>query len=198
VAEEKARGDVEVVEPSPTALANARRTAESKATVPHVYLEAEAGVSPSTAEIVRACALALREHPRANGAYRDGRFELYSRINVGIAAPSQDTVVFPTIHDADAKDADEIAAEIETLARRARDGEITQPELSAGTFSVVDLRPHGIARATGVVRSGQAAQLVLGTAPGGLTLSLACDGRILQGTEPAEFLDRLGRALSGD
>ena len=80
-----------------------RRMAESKATAPHFYLEAEVDMSrlvearvqikaaskegdvvPSFNDmVVKACALALREHPRANGAYRDGRFELYSRVNVG-------------------------------------------------------------------------------------------------------------------
>ena len=79
--------------------------AESKATAPHFYLQAEidmtaaveararlkaaAGegeVVPSFNDmVVKACALALRELPRANGAYRDGRFELYSRVNVGVA-----------------------------------------------------------------------------------------------------------------
>ncbi len=79
--------------------------AESKATAPHFYLTAEidmsravqargrikaaAGegdVAPSFNDmVVKACAIALREHPRANGAYRDGRFELYSRVNVGVA-----------------------------------------------------------------------------------------------------------------
>ena len=195
--EEKAKGDVEVVEPTAAAQSNARRVAESKATVPHLYLEVEAAGSPSTAAVVRACALALRDHPRVNGAYRDGRFELYSRINIGVGAASQDTLVFPTIHDADRKEPGEIEAEIEALSDRAREGQITQPELSAGTFSLVDLRPQAIARATGVVRSGQAAQLVVGTTPSGTTLSLACDGRILQGAEPAEFLDRVRRLTEG-
>lgn len=197
MAEERAKGNVEVVEPTAAAQSNARRIAESKATVPHVHLEVETAGSPATAEVVRACALALREHPMVNGAYRDGRFELYSRINIGVATPSQDTMVFPTIHDADGMEADAIAAEIDALAARARDGQITQPQLSGATFSLVDLRPQAIARATGVVRSGQAAQLVVGATSGGTTLSLACDGRILQGAEPAAFLDRVRRLAEG-
>ncbi|HEY0277208.1 MAG TPA: dihydrolipoamide acetyltransferase family protein, partial [Solirubrobacterales bacterium] len=82
-----------------------RRISESKATAPHFYLQAEIDMSaaveararlkgltpegevvPSFNDmIVKACALALREHPLANGAYKDGRFELYSRVNVGVA-----------------------------------------------------------------------------------------------------------------
>ena len=53
--------------------------------------------------VVKACAIALREHPRANGAYRDGRLELYSRVNVGVAVAAQDALVVPTVFDADLK-----------------------------------------------------------------------------------------------
>ena len=95
--------------------------AESKATAPHFYLQAEFDMTAAvegrkklkaTAKegeavptfndmVVKACALALREHPRANGAYRDGRIELYSRINVGVAVAAQDALVVPTVFDAD-------------------------------------------------------------------------------------------------
>ena len=72
--------------------------------------------------VVKACALALREHPRANGAYRDGRFELYSRVNVGVAVAAQDALVVPTVFDADRKGLRQIAAESRALAQRVRDG----------------------------------------------------------------------------
>ena len=59
--------------------------------------------------VVKACALALKEHPLANGAYKDGRFELYSRVNVGVAVAAQDALVVPTVFDADRKGLREIA-----------------------------------------------------------------------------------------
>jgi len=195
-----ARGEVEVIEPSELELASARNVAESKATVPHSHLEAEleggsAGDPPLEA-VVRAAALALREFPRVNAAYRDGHFETYSRINVGVAVAAQETLLFPTIFDADEKTESEIAAELEALARRARDAAITQPEMSGGTFSIADLRPQGISRSTAIIRGGQAAFLTIGATAGALTLSLACDTRILQGPEAPGFLARL-RALLG-
>ena len=114
----------------------ARRMAESKATAPHFYLQAEVDMSravearaqvksgaregevvPSFNDmVVKACALALREHPRANGAYRDGRFELYSRVNVGIAVAARDALVVPTVFDADRKGLRQIAADSRALA----------------------------------------------------------------------------------
>jgi len=64
-------------------------------------LAAEGEVVPSFNDmVVKACGIALKRFPRANGAYKDGRFELYSRINVGIAVAAEDALVVPTIFDA--------------------------------------------------------------------------------------------------
>jgi pyruvate dehydrogenase E2 component (dihydrolipoamide acetyltransferase) len=202
--------------------------AESKATAPHFYLEAEIDMSRLVAAraqikatagegdvvpsfndmIVKACALALREHPRANGAYRDGRFELYSRVNVGIAVAANDALVVPTIFDADTKVLRQIAVEARTLARKVRDGQITPPELSGATFTVSNLGMFGIDSFAAVINPPQAAILAVGAITerpivrdGGqlatahlMRVNLACDHRILYGAQAAEFLARI-RAL---
>ncbi len=156
--------------------------AESKATVPHFYLQAEIDMSraveararikaadtegevvPSFNDmVVKACALALRDHPRANGAYRDGRFELYSRINVGIAVAAQDALVVPTIFDADKKGLRQIATDSRALAQKIRHGKITPPELSGGTFTVSNLGMFGIDNFSAVINAPQAAILAVG------------------------------------
>ena len=69
--------------------------------------------------VVKASALALLDFPRANGAYRDGKFELYSRVNVGVAVAGQDALVVPTVFDADRKSLGQIAKRV-ARARRAR------------------------------------------------------------------------------
>ena len=94
---ETAKGAVEVVELTKLQQTVGRRMAESKATAPHFYLQSEidmtrcfearaalkavgveGDVIPSFNDmVVKACAIALREFPRANGAYRDGKWELY-------------------------------------------------------------------------------------------------------------------------
>ena len=115
------------VELSRTQQTIARRMAESKATIPDFTLQmrrrhggvrraargAQAaglrggdGRDPAPTYndmVVKACALALREHPRANGSYRDGRLQLHSRVNVGVAVAADDALVVPTVFDADAK-----------------------------------------------------------------------------------------------
>jgi pyruvate dehydrogenase E2 component (dihydrolipoamide acetyltransferase) len=227
VSPETAKGTVSYEELSKLQSTVARRMAESKATAPHFYLratvdmsrlvEARAQIKAGAAEgevvpsfndmIVKACALALREHPRANGAYRDGRFELYSRVNVGIAVAARDALVVPTVFDADRKGLRQIASDSRALAQRVRDGQITPPELSGATFTVSNLGMYGIDGFSAVINPPQAAILAIGAiaerpvANGGeistaqlMTVDLACDHRILYGAPAAEFLARI-RAL---
>jgi pyruvate dehydrogenase E2 component (dihydrolipoamide acetyltransferase) len=224
---ETAKGTVSYEEVSKLQSTVARRMAESKATAPHFYLQAEVDMSravegramvkeaagdgevvPSFNDmVVKACALALREHPRANGAYRDGRYELYSRVNVGVAVAARDALVVPTLFDADRKGLRQIAAESRALAERVRDGQITPPELSGATFTVSNLGMYGIDSFSAVINPPQAAILAVGairerpvvrdgelSTAHLMTVDLACDHRILYGAPAAEFLARI-RAL---
>ena len=158
--------------------------------------------------VVKACALALREFPRANGSYRDARFELYGRVNVGVAVAAHESLVVPTVFDADRKSLREIARETRALAERVRAGAITPPELSGGTFTVSNLGMYGVTDFTAIINPPQAAILAVGAlAPRAVVgedgqlvarhtmhVTLACDHRILYGAEAAEFLARI-RAL---
>ena len=82
--------------------------------------------------------------------------ELYSRVNVGIAVAAQDALVVPTIFDADRKSLGEIAAESRELAEKVRDGTITPPELSGGTFTVSNLGMFGVTNFSAVINPPQA------------------------------------------
>jgi pyruvate dehydrogenase E2 component (dihydrolipoamide acetyltransferase) len=225
---ETAKGEVRIEELSKLQATIARRMAESKATAPHFYLQAEVDMSraveararikaaagegdvvPSFNDmVVKACALALREHPRANGAYRDGRFALYSRVNVGVAVAARDALVVPTVFDADRKGLRQIAGESRALAQRVRDGQITPPELSGATFTVSNLGMYGIDSFSAVINPPQAGILAVSAikerpvARDGelatahlMHINLACDHRILYGAEGAEFLARIRTLL---
>jgi pyruvate dehydrogenase E2 component (dihydrolipoamide acetyltransferase) len=220
---------VQVIELSKLQQTVARRMAESKATAPHFYLQAEIDMTPAVEGrkrlkemakegeavptfndmVVKACALALRETPRANGAYRDGHVELYSRVNVGVAVAAQDALVVPTIFDADLKGLRQIAQEAKALAARVRDGSITPPELSGGTFTVSNLGMYGISNFHAVINTPQAGILAVGelkpkpvvTDSGEIEarqlmgVTLACDHRILYGADGAVFLARVRELL---
>ena len=222
---ETAKGQVEVIELTRLQQTVARRMAESKATAPHFYLQAEfdmtaavegrarlkamakEGESVPTYNdmVVKGCAIALREFPRANGAYRDGKIELYSRVNVGVAVAAQDALVVPTVFDADTKGLRQIASETRALAARVRDGSITPPELSGGTFTVSNLGMYGISNFHAVINTPQAGILAVGelkakpivddsgeiVARQMMGVTLACDHRILYGADGAQFLQRV-------
>jgi pyruvate dehydrogenase E2 component (dihydrolipoamide acetyltransferase) len=224
---ETAKGESQVVELTKLQQTVARRMAESKATAPHFYLsmeidmsrcvEARARIKASAGEdevvpsfndmVVKATAIALREFPRANGSYRDGKWELYSRVNVGIAVAAQDALVVPTIFDADLKGLRQIAGEARALAQRVREGTITPPELSGGTFAVSNLGMYGISSFQAVINPPHAGILAVGaitetpvvrdgeiTTAHVMGVNLACDHRILYGADGAELLGRV-RAL---
>jgi pyruvate dehydrogenase E2 component (dihydrolipoamide acetyltransferase) len=227
-APEGAKGEVEVIELNRLQQTIARRMAESKATVPHFYLTTEidmseavkvraelkqlAGDSPAPTfndMVVKASALALRAFPRANGAYRDGHVELYSRVNIGVAVAAKDALVVPTVFDADRKSLGEIAAETRALAQKVRDGKVTPPELSGGTFTVSNLGMYGVTEFSAVINPPQAALLAVGALQPKpvadpetrrvvvrdvMGVTLACDHRILYGADGAQFLARI-RAL---
>jgi len=226
---ETAKGQVQILELTRLQQTVARRMSESKATAPHFYLQAEFDLTAAVDGrkrlkamakegeavptfndmVVKACALALREFPRANGAYRDGRIELYSRVNVGVAVAGQDALIVPTVFDADRKGLRQISAETRALASRVRDGSITPPELSGGTFTVSNLGMYGISNFSAVINTPQAGILAVGelkakpavTDSGEIEarqlmgVTLACDHRILYGAEGAQFLARVRELL---
>ena len=206
----------------------ARRMAESKATAPDFVLNidvdmeeavdlrkrlkaaaAEGQPVPSFNDfVVKASALALLDFPRANGAYRDGKFELYSRVNVGVAVAGQDALVVPTVFDADRKSLGQISKDTRALAERVRAGAITPPELSSGTFTVSNLGMFGIQSFVAVINPPQAAILAVGAMQPTpvvrdgevvvrniMRLTLSCDHRILYGADAAEFLGKIRERL---
>jgi pyruvate dehydrogenase E2 component (dihydrolipoamide acetyltransferase) len=153
--------------------------------------------------IIKASALALRRFARVNAAYRDGAVETFERVNVGVAVAAEETLLVPTVFDADAKSVVEIGSEARTLAARARDGSITPAELSGATFTVSNLGMFGIDSFSAVINPPQSAILAVGSmrprpvvdkgsgavvARPTFELTLACDHRVLYGADGARFL----------
>jgi pyruvate dehydrogenase E2 component (dihydrolipoamide acetyltransferase) len=158
--------------------------------------------------VVKASALALREQPQANGAWRDGHFEHYSRVNIGVAVAGAGTLVVPTVFDADGKTLAEISAETGALAERVRSGTITPPQTSGGTFTVSNLGMFGVRSFEAVINTPQAAILAVGAVEQRpavhegaiearmlMELTLACDHRILYGADGAKLLARIKALL---
>lgn len=188
------KGRTTVVEPTAAERTVARRAAESRATVPHLELSVSVDGPLADAAMVSACALALAEHPRANAAYRDGRFELYSRINIGLVLALEDAYLIPTVFDADGKSAGELEDEVRGLWDQAQAGQLGAPAFSGATFTLWNAGRLGLAQASIPVVPPQAGALVAGTG----RLTLTCDHRILYGAGAARFLASIRKRLSPD
>jgi pyruvate dehydrogenase E2 component (dihydrolipoamide acetyltransferase) len=221
-----ARGGVRVVELTATQATIARRMAESAATVPAFTVSVDIDMSlvaelragaraerddvPSLNDfVVKAAAATLRELPRFNASFVDGRIEEYGRVNVGIAVALDDALVVPVVFDADTKPLAEIAAETRRLAEAARRRALRPEELHDGTFTVSNLGMLGVRSFTAIVDAPQTAILAVGgirrdpveNASGGvafrdvLTATLSCDHRVVYGADGARFLSRLRELL---
>lgn len=219
------KGAVEIVELSHTQRTIAQRMSVANTEVPHFYLDIDADVTellavrarftehpprrsavPSINDfILRAVALVLREQPRVNAAWNDGKVERYGRVNVGTAVSVDDVLLVPTVHDADQKSVRDIAEITAQLSVRARDGALQPADVSDGTFTVTNLGMYGVTSFSPIINSPQAAILAVGAAASRpvfdeqgslaareiMTLTLAGDHRVVYGADGAVFLSRL-------
>jgi pyruvate/2-oxoglutarate dehydrogenase complex dihydrolipoamide acyltransferase (E2) component len=187
-------------------------TAEADVTaLAEMLAAASAGGGPRatyTAAAVRACALALREHPRLGATWTDEGLRLPARIDIGVAVALDDGLIAPVVRDAAAKSLAELDREIADLAERARSARLTEVEMQGAVFSVTNLGGHRIDAFTPLLDPPQTAILGLGRArprpavvdgvvvPRTLVvLSLTFDHRVVDGAPAAAFLDQVIGAL---
>ncbi|MGB1582224.1 MAG: dihydrolipoamide acetyltransferase family protein [Solirubrobacterales bacterium] len=214
------RGHSTPIEPTSAQQTVARRMAESKATAPEFFVETEVDMTmavafreqlrsaidplPSYNDFVfKAAAMALKQYPNVNAAYKDGHFEQYSDVNIGMVVSATDLLAVPTLFNVDEKGLSQIARESHELADAVRNRSIQPAQMTGGTFSISNLGMYGVERFTAILNPPQAAILAVGAitrkaviAEDGMSLvvrqmmamTLTCDHRILYGAEAAEFI----------
>lgn len=215
----------EWLELTPVQRVAAERMAQSFSTVPHFYLTVEAqaehlldlrerllpmvegrtGVRLTLSDIlIKIVAMALREHPRANGVWEEGRVRLNREVNVGLATATKEGLIVPVIRQADRKSLSEIAAERASLTAKAQEGRLTLDEISGATFTLTNLGMYGVDQFHAIINPPQSAILAVGRVKerpvgvdGQLTLkptvflTFSCDHRALDGAVAAAFLQRV-------
>ena len=220
---------VRIQQPTRLQQVVARRMAEAGATVPHFQVQTEVlfdaalelraqlkeaagenGPLPSVNDlIVKACALALPQHPLVNGSFKDDAYELHDEVHIGIAVAADDALVVATILNANTKSLGQIARETRHLAQTVRAGTATPQELTGATFSISNLGMYGMTAITPIINPPQSAILGVGAtrstlarADDGeivdrrlLTLTLSCDHRILTGADGSRFLYEVKQIL---
>ena len=199
----------------------AKRLAESKFTAPHYYLNVEFDMTNSMAfreqfnsipdtkisfndMIVKACALALKQHPQVNSQWFADKMRLNNHVHIGVAVAVEDGLVVPVVKFANEQNLPQIGAAVRDFAGRSRTKKLTPQEMEGSTFTVSNLGMFGIDSFTSIINQPNSAilsvgaivekpvvkngQIVVGHT---MKLSLACDHRTVDGATGAQFLQTL-------
>ncbi len=206
----------------------ARRLGESARTIPHFFVTAAADAHALVAMrtelnaqlvavgrakvsvndlLIRACALALREHPQVNASYVDDASTtmlVHHRINIGVAVASANGLVVPVINDADHKTVSELGVEAKQLAALANDKRLSLEQMSGGTFTISNLGMFGVEQFTAIINPPEGAILAVGATAleprvidgevqvrHTMRYTLSSDHRIIDGALAAQFLQTL-------
>jgi pyruvate dehydrogenase E2 component (dihydrolipoamide acetyltransferase) len=154
--------------------------------------------------IIKAVAMALRQHPACNAWWQDDHIRYWNEVHVSMAVAVEEGLITPVIRNADLKTLREIAAESHDLAARARDRRLRPDEYTGGTFSVSNLGMLEIDEFTAVINPPEAGILAVGriaekpVVQNGaigigrrLRLTMSCDHRVIDGATGAQFLKTL-------
>ncbi len=202
----------------------AKRLVQSKGPVPHFYLTVDVAMdrvrdaykalrdqksSISINDIiVKATALALRQHPEINASFAGDHLKLYSRVHIGMAVALDDGLITPVLRDADLKPLEEISEEARTLVERARARKLQPNEYTGATFSISNLGMMGIEEFSAIINPPEAAILAVGAVRQvpvvvedvlgigwRMKMTLSVDHRVADGAMGARFLQTLRRFL---
>ena len=161
-----------------------------------------------TSLVMRACALALREHPRLNSRLAGDEIVIEPEVNVGFAVDLEAGLMVPVVRAVDAISLQDLASAVAELGERAGEETLTLDDVSGGTFTVTSLATLPIDGFTPVLNAPQSAILGVGRMrdvarfDGGravrgqaMTLSLTFDHRVVDGAPAARFLARIVELL---
>ena len=224
VAAREAGPDSQEIELSSVRRTIAKRLVQSKGPVPHFYLTIDIAMdrvwdayralrdqksSISINDIiVKAAALALRQHPDINASFAGDHVKQFSRVHIGMAVALEDGLITPVLRDADLKPLEEISEEARSLAERARAKKLQPNEYTGATFSISNLGMMGIEEFSAIINPPEAAILAVGAVrqvpvvvDGALAIgwrmkaTLSVDHRVADGASGARFLQTLRKFL---
>lgn len=199
----------------------AKRLAESKFTAPHFYLtmainmdkavESRAklnDVSPIKISfndfVLKACAIALKQHPKVNSSWLGDKIRINHHVSIGVAVAVDEGLLVPVVRFADTKSLSQIADEVKTLAKKAKDKKLQPNEWEGNTFTISNLGMFGIEEFTAIINPPDACILAVGAinqvpvVKDGkieigniMKVTLSCDHRVVDGATGSAFLQTL-------
>ena len=203
----------------------ARRLGESMYTAPHFYLTMTINmdnamtartaineVSPVKVSfqdmLIKACAIALRQHPGVNSSWMGDFIRTYNHVHIGSAIALPEGLIVPVIRHADQKSLSQIAADAKELYQKARDKKIQPAEFTGNTFTISNLGMMDIDEFTAIINPPDSCILAVGKIKEevvrkgdgfGVTnvmkVTLSCDHRSVDGAVGAAFLQTLKKYM---
>jgi pyruvate dehydrogenase E2 component (dihydrolipoamide acetyltransferase) len=199
----------------------AKRLSESMFTAPHFYLTMDidmgrcmdaresivnvAGVKVSYNDLViKACALALQQHPKVNSSWQGDTIRANHHINIGVAVAVDEGLLVPVVRFADSKTLSQINAEVKVFAQKAKDKKLQPADWDGNTFTISNLGMFDIEEFTAIINPPDACILAVGAiketpvvkngvvvAGHTMRVTLSCDHRVVDGVTGAKFLQTI-------
>lgn len=199
----------------------AKRLSESKFTAPHFYLKVTVDMDKAMEArkqmnevaqvklsfndiVVKAAAVALKQHPTVNSAWMGDKIRTNEHVNIGVAVAVPDGLLVPVIRYADTKSLSHISLETKEFASKAKNKELQPKDWEGSTFTISNLGMFGIDEFTAIINTPDACILAVGginqvpvvkngeIVPGNtMKLTLSCDHRLVDGASGAAFLNTL-------
>jgi pyruvate dehydrogenase E2 component (dihydrolipoamide acetyltransferase) len=199
----------------------AKRLAESKFTSPHFYLTISVDMDNAVASrarlnevspvkisfndlVLKACAIALKQHPKVNSSWQGDKIRVNHHVNIGVAVAVEEGLLVPVVRFADLKSLSQIGAEVKEFAKRAKDKKLQPADWEGNTFTISNLGMFGIDEFTAIINPPDSCILAVGAiqqvpvvkngavVPGNIMkLTLSCDHRVVDGATGAAFLQTL-------
>ena len=210
-----------IVQNSTMRKAIAKNLSKSKFTAPHYYLSVEFNMDNAIAFreqynsipdtkisfndiVVKACAVALKNHPQVNSQWNDEKIILNNNVHVGVAVGIEDGLVVPVIKNADKESLHSINSKVRDYAVRAKSKKLRPDEIEGSTFTISNLGMFGITEFTSIINQPNSAILSVGAivkkpvvvndkivVSNTMKLTLACDHRSVDGVTGSLFLQTL-------
>ncbi len=204
----------------------ARRLSDSLFTAPHFYVTMEIvmdkamalrpqlnEVSPAKISfndmVIKACAVALKQHPAVNSAWLGDKIRRYNYVNIGVAVAVDEGLLVPVIRDADKKTLSAISAEVKDLAGKAKDKKLQPKDWEGNTFSISNLGMFGVDEFTAIINPPDSCILAIGgikkvaafkedgtVYPTNIMkITISADHRVVDGALAAAFLNTVKKLL---
>lgn len=203
----------------------ARRLAESKFTAPHFYLTMSIDMDKAVESrarinevapvkisfndfVIKACAIALKQHPVVNSSWLGDKIRTNYHVNIGVAVAVEEGLLVPVIRFADGKSLSQISEEVKTFAKKAKEKKLQPSDWEGNTFTISNLGMFGIDEFTAIINPPDACILAIGgiqqvpvvkngqVVPGNvMKVTLSCDHRVVDGASGSAFLQTLKSLL---